>query len=53
MARIMDAAAVAEVRAEMDKARTNAKARRRLAEVALSRPNLTPCGRAEWEKELA
>ena len=53
MTRTMDAAAVAEIRAKMDKWKTSRKARRRLAEVALNRPNLTPCGRAEWEKELA
>lgn len=52
MPRIMDAAAVAEIRREMDEAKTNPKARRALARAALSRTNLTACGRAEWEKEL-
>ena len=52
MTRIMNAAAVAAIRAEMDKANTNKKARQAMARAALSRPNLTDCGRAEWEKEI-
>lgn len=49
----MDAAAVAHIRREMDAAKTSKNARKRLAELALTRPNLTDCGRAEWQKELA
>lgn len=53
MQKIMNAEAIAEIRREMDKAKTAKAARRRLAELALRRPNLTPCGRLEWMKELA
>ena len=56
MTRIMDAAAVREIRQEMDKAHTNKKARRRMAEIAIEygdkRGNLTACGKAEWMLEL-
>lgn len=52
MTRTMDAAAVAEIRAEMTRAKTSSKARAALAKLALSRDNLTKCGRAEWQKEL-
>ncbi len=52
MTRIMDADAVREIRAEMDKWRTSKKARQAMARAALSRDNVTDCGRAEWEKEL-
>lgn len=51
-ARIMDGPAVAEIRREMDKAKTSKKARQSLAIHALSRNNVTDCGRAEWQKEL-
>lgn len=47
MARIMNGAAVANIRKEMDTAKTAKNARRKLAEIALSRDNLTACGRAE------
>jgi hypothetical protein len=53
MTRIMDQTAVAAIRAEMDKAKTNKTARRCLARAALARDNLTTCGRAEWQKELS
>lgn len=52
MTRTMNAAAVAKIRKEMDKARTSAAARVAMARLALSRNNLTACGKAEWEKEL-
>ena len=56
MTRIMDAAAVREIRQEMDKARTSKKARRRMAEIAIEFGdkcgNLTACGKAEWMLEL-
>ncbi len=56
MTRIMDAAAVREIRQEMDKARTSKKARRRMAEIAIEFGdkcgNLTACGKAEWLLEL-
>ena len=52
MTKQMNATAVSEIRREMDKAKTAKNARRRLAELALKRNNLTDCGRAEWQKEL-
>lgn len=52
MTKTMDAKAVVEIRREMDKANTAKNARKRLAELALKRNNLTDCGRAEWQKEL-
>lgn len=52
MSKQMNANAVAQIRSEMDKAKTAKNARRRLAELALKRNNLTDCGRAEWQKEL-
>lgn len=52
MGKLMNAVAVAEIRAEMDAARTAKSARKSMAKLALVRANLTDCGRAEWEKEL-
>jgi hypothetical protein len=49
----MDAQAVSAIRREMDRARTSKRARQAMARVALALANLTPCGRAEWLKELA
>jgi hypothetical protein len=53
MTRTINAAAVSEICAEMDKAKTTRAARSAMARLALSRTNLTPCGRTQWEKELA
>jgi len=51
--KIMDAKSVSQIRSEMDAAKTAKSARKAMARLALSRNNLTPCGRAEWQKELA
>jgi len=50
--KIMNRAAVQEIRREMDAAKTGKAARQKMARLALSRPNLTACGREEWEREL-
>jgi len=50
MTRTMDGVAVRSIIAEMDRAGTKASARKAMARLALSRSNLTDCGRAEWEK---
>ena len=52
MTKQMNATAVAQIRSEMDKAKTAKGARKAMAKLALSRNNLTDCGRAEWQKEL-
>jgi hypothetical protein len=52
MRRLMNRAAVAQIREEMDATGTQRNARKALAKAALSRANLTPCGREEWSKEL-
>lgn len=52
MTKQMNATAVAQIRSEMDKAKTAKNARRAMAKLALTRNNLTDCGRAEWQKEL-
>jgi len=52
MTKQMDATAVAQIRSEMDKAKTAKGARKAMAKLALTRNNLTDCGRAEWQKEL-
>ena len=52
MTKTMNAAAVAQIRQQMDKANTAKGARKAMAKLALSRNNLTDCGRAEWQKEL-
>jgi hypothetical protein len=52
MTKQMDATAVSQIRSEMDAAKTAKSARKAMAKLALSRNNLTECGRAEWKKEL-
>jgi uncharacterized protein with beta-barrel porin domain len=52
MTKQMNAAAVSQIRSEMDKAKTSKGARKAMAKLALSRNNLTECGRAEWQKEI-
>ena len=52
MTKQMNAAAVAKIRRDMDTAKTAKSARKAMAKLALTRNNLTDCGRAEWQKEL-
>jgi len=52
MTKQMNAQAVAQIRSEMDVAKTSKGARKAMAKLALIRNNLTDCGRAEWQKEL-
>jgi hypothetical protein len=52
MTKQMNATAVAQIRSQMDAAKTSKGARKAMAKLALSRNNLTDCGRAEWQKEL-
>jgi hypothetical protein len=49
----MNSVAVSKIRREMDSAKTSKKARIAMAKLALTRNNLTICGRIEWQKELA
>jgi predicted 2-oxoglutarate/Fe(II)-dependent dioxygenase YbiX len=53
MTKQMNATAVAQIRSQMDAAKTANGARKAMAKLALTRNNLTDCGRAEWLKELA
>ena len=52
MTKQMNATAVSQIRREMDAAKTSKGARKAMAKLALTRNNLTDCGRAEWQKEL-